>query len=92
MRVAVRQDDIDYGVRGMPGSCPVARALRRYVAPLRPSVLGFQVALYDHYNVQIATLALPDAVRHFVSAFDRGDPVQPFSFGLTLPEALCASK
>lgn len=97
MRVDVTLRDIVHGERGRPGSCPVALAITRKVARgTFVSVGSSRLTLmldWPYTKTQIAEIGLPGEAMTFIMDFDRGVAgQQPFSFDITVPEALCASK
>lgn len=77
--VEVTRDDISYGRTMNSTRCPVALALLRTTGADR-------VMVRQHYAV-IGTfhVVLPDAVVKFVSEFDFGLQVKPFSFEVPVP-------
>jgi hypothetical protein len=88
-RIDVKQRHIMHGQRGKCNACPVALAIKEKVL----KTTGVEVATYsveltnwDGKNVKKVILNPPLGVARFVSYFDAGDPVQPFSFDLDIPE------
>lgn len=76
--IEVTAEDIAEGVPKDDCECPVARAIKRATG-LRTSVaeLGISVNCYYPDSVEVRT---PDEVREFVTRFDAGSGVEPFSF------------
>ena len=66
--------------------CPVAVALSRTL-DARVQVYGFCITI-ERFNPRSVHIVgqVPLAVRRFVRRFDRGDPVEPFSFRLRFKE------
>jgi hypothetical protein len=84
IKVEVTQADIDKGVRHDPFGCPVALAVRRTIR--RRAAVG-QSMLYVWFGEQQHDGRLITAVAEFVTFFDAGLPVSPFSFTLNVPAA-----
>lgn len=80
--IEVTKGDIKKGVAKNYHTCPVARAISRKLknglAPWVSTVL-----IIDYYK-----FGLPIEAHLFVIDFDKGLPVQPFSFDLDLPVEL----
>ena len=77
MRIEVTQADIRRGRRFSECGCPVARATRRATKWRKPVFVGDgEIAVGDQ------AWGMPRAVSRFVSAFDEGEPVKPFTFTL----------
>lgn len=78
-RIEVTQDDIEKGVAKNCSACPVARAITK---KLRQGLVAgvSSVLLIDYYKFRLSIEAFL-----FVIDFDKGLPVQPFSFDLDLP-------
>jgi hypothetical protein len=81
IRVNVTQQDIEQGWRGSSQACPVARALRRQ-DELRRWWVGPDYIISELGSREAN---LPPEARVFISAFDHGYPVAPFSFDLEVP-------
>jgi len=79
--IRVTAEDIASGKRKHGGSCPIALALRRYL-PDVPISVGNMFILYDADEIQVP---LPKSAQLFISSFDRGLTVLPFSFRLQCP-------
>lgn len=78
MTITVTQSHIDRGVRKSSCQCPIAQALMS--AGFRsPTVHRFGI-----YHVGPRVIEPPQEARNFMSAFDAGTPVQPFSFEVSL--------
>jgi len=86
LEVTVTQDDIDKGVRGQPGCCPIARALARTCPRIHASVGDRTADLYADGEWLYET-DLPREAKAFVAAFDAEKPVAPFTFTLVVPES-----
>jgi hypothetical protein len=81
VRIDVTQEDIDLGMPGKCGKCPLARAIRRATGSLA------LVSGEDVYASGFAHLAqLPMEAQKFVKAYDSDQEVHPFSFDLDIPE------
>lgn len=89
MQVEVTQDDIDQGCVAQAYNCPVARALNRATGETDWSVCQEYAARYadledgaddDTQQVRLAHAYMPEAVGKFVTDFDNGCPVEPFTF------------
>jgi hypothetical protein len=81
MRVEVTADDIANGKRGLPWCCPIARAIKRASGGSRVSIGTFNGLAYDWGTAHPAVFFdLPEVARCFISDFDSGRPVEPFSF------------
>ena len=78
MKVNVTAEDIARGIRVSANSCPVARALQRCTGDRLATVDGSRATVNYHRN--FARFRLPPEVSYFVSDFDAGRPVAPFSF------------
>ena len=81
--IQVTQEHIDHGKAGDCAECPVARAFLGAVPDLqRVAVWDAGCARADLYfgPVDPVVILLPEVVTDFVSAFDDGRPVSPFSF------------
>lgn len=85
IKIEVTQEDIDRGKQGSRCWCPIARAIKRtlYWMP------GDTMIPDGRVEVSIAQVAIEDGradlpfeASNFIVAFDRGEPVKPFSFEL----------
>ncbi len=85
MTIHVTQAHINAGVRQECRTCPIALALRGAIAhaPEVQVMSGSFVAFGSHGGAEIHRL--PEAAQDFITAFDAGQPVQPFSFELDIP-------
>jgi hypothetical protein len=89
-KIDVLKTDIKKGKRREPRSCPVARAVCR---TLRSQLKNFEgvsvyggpsgIALNTTDDVS-ETIDAPIRASRFISKFDKGKPVKPFSFYLTI--------
>ncbi len=81
MKIEVTEDDIEHGTKKDCGKCPIARAVSRVY---KTNIVDVQDA--DDIEIGVIThqAAQADkrAVSNFITAFDNGDPVKPFSFTL----------
>lgn len=77
--VSVTQEDIDEGVRGEPGTCPLARALNRVYRGATVLVGTLHIAVYEADRRQYVKTTTVE-LSHFVMDFDHGLLVRPFSF------------
>jgi hypothetical protein len=78
VRIEVTQAHIDKGERTSAFSCPIALALKDHGVP-KPAVTYTYFYKSDESEEQIY---LPGKVCNFISAFDKGKPVEPFTFEL----------
>lgn len=76
--VSVTQEDIDYGEAGHYEKCTVALALYRATGEVW-HVSGLQAHRASHNSPNIT---LPSTASDFVTAFDNGELVKPFSFSM----------
>ena len=83
--VDVTEEDIAIGERRNCLFCPVARALRR-VPEIVSVVSAYPYAVAFHTENRYHCFAPPTPVGEFIRDYDRGDPVKPFSFTLTIPK------
>lgn len=85
--IDLSQNDIDYGLPGWCGNCPVARATNRvldkcyyaHVTDCLMSVCEHGPRSFMHRSL------LPVHVSAFIRDFDLGEPVTPFTFQLDIP-------
>lgn len=77
LEIDVTYTDIKKGVRNSLHNCPIALAAKR---------AGLKDVVVDGYSIAISNLCrtLPQKVSTFVSKFDHGDKVEPFSFTIDL--------
>lgn len=79
--VEVTQEDIDKGVAGNPCLCPIARAVRR---ELDIPTISTDVSVYSWTMDALDVFyTLPASAERFVTRFDYGDSVEPFTFTAT---------
>lgn len=83
-RITVTQGDISAGQPGKCGYCPVALAIRRALGALVSAIMVdmLWIHLWDaegHWEIET-----PDEAGDFIAAFDKGLPVQPFEFTISL--------
>ena len=77
--VEVKQEHILKGRRRAKCGCPIALALRD-MGFEHPSVSPLQIVY--HIGLNTVMCKVPDIVNQFILAFDVGECVEPFSFGL----------
>jgi hypothetical protein len=81
MLVEVTADDIAIGKRGMPWCCPIARAIKRARGASRVIIGIFKGLAYEGDTAhRVVLFDIPEVARSFISDFDSGRPVEPFSF------------
>ena len=84
MKITVTNEDIEGGQQSDPHACAVARALAR--AGLNHfGVMGPSVMLAEPSGHLVSSL-LPTRVREWISDFEAGKLVGPFSFDLEKPD------
>ena len=83
MKIVVTQNDIEQGIRLKACACPVALAIKRRTSRECEVAGRYMVFRYD-LNTEYD---LPESVGKFVTAFDMGKPVKPFSFELSLGQS-----
>ena len=76
MKITITKSDIRKGVKCNFRFCPVAKALRR-ITKRRDVWVDLRGAKIKNWYYD-----LPEVARCFISDFDLGHPVQPFSFDL----------
>ena len=81
MRIKVKQEHIDKGLRGSYFSCPLALASQD--AGLELPGAGMHKIMYL-VDDELCGSLMPDEARKFRSRFDRGWKVEPFSFDLEI--------
>lgn len=84
MTIDVTAQDIDRGCKLSPYHCPLALAVSRALSGRRIAITAC-VRVYSGFSTSVA-LALPETARNFRRRFDQGDPVEPFSFELSMNE------
>ena len=88
VRVDVTMSDIESGMKGDCGRCPVALALARVVPPAVDGVrVDGHMATFD-VGAAYMYVSLPASVSDFIRAFDKGRTVEPMRFGLSGSSAL----
>lgn len=80
IKIEVTQEDINYGIKGICDSCPVARAIKRKVKDHGVSVGSNYIRVWGK---EIQTLK---KVSEFIRKFDTAKTVKPFSFCINLKE------
>lgn len=89
--VNVTHSDIDDGTKMSCTGCPVVLGIRRSLGHLGDVRVGNPCVSLWNNGRRYETIVPPEASR-FISNFDDGRPVSPFSFSLEVPEeALRAS-
>lgn len=84
MKIKVTKEDIEYGLCGVAGSCPVARAVQRQVDKCR-SVMVTRNAIYVTFADNTKKHhALEQGLWERVTLFDIERRMTPFDFELTL--------
>ena len=78
MKIEVTAEDIEKGNQGNCWRCPVALALMRAFQTNRVSVTG------PYAQIKGERFDLPNKVQRFISSFDKGTDVTPFTFQLPL--------
>ncbi len=80
MTIHVTQAHIDAGERAVCSACPIALALGK------PYLVGAEWIYRRVAPFKLERAAkLPCAAWDFIAAFDRSQPVQPFSFEVEIP-------
>jgi len=77
-KINVTQIDIKRGDIETAESCPVARAIARAFH----KKVGYACVRSTAIELPSKCVAAPNSVENFVSNFDKGNPVNPFSFTL----------
>jgi hypothetical protein len=80
MRIRVTQECINDGVQCDCRACPVALAIRRKYPKRDVSVYRDEMLLRHPYR----KISLPQRACDFITAFDEGMPIKPFSFELKI--------
>lgn len=83
MTIEVTQEDIDRGVRWSSCECPIALAAIRTskgICHVGRTVISIQAEEFQPIAIQ----TLPACASRFTIQFDEGEPVQPFSFNISL--------
>ena len=81
LRVEVTAEDIAKGVRNTCDRCPIALALSA-LGVIEPFVDGYAVE-FGNCEEQVRT---PEVASAFIEAFDLGNPVEPFTFEIDVPD------
>lgn len=82
--INVTQQDIDSGIKGDCSLCPVARAASRAFPHHKSNVSGYHMYVMDQPGNRWRQAVLPPPAWGFISAFDSGWEVLPFSFEVDL--------
>ena len=82
--IQVTQEDIDKGCRTSTRSCAIARALDRITHDRLGALVGKFIKLEDWYGEVVFRQRIPIVARNFISDFDSGLYVEPFSFQLDM--------
>jgi hypothetical protein len=85
VKIEVTEKDISLGIPRLIGSCPVAKAIKRTIEHSICAVgEDFIVVQIEHAQHIFSLYGMPPPpdVQIFVRKFDRGEPVEPFSFHL----------
>ena len=79
--INVTKRDIEQGEKFYSDRCPIALAAKRvFTRSLAgPSELRFTLVNEQGYS-EWYLVPLPDQAKDFIIRFDRGEPVEPFSF------------
>lgn len=92
MTVSVTETDITDGVRANCVFCPIARAIQRQLAAGCEAITGYRhLTVLGPAEPDYTRLTLPDRVTTWITRFDAGEPVEPLTFTLPVPEAYCAT-
>ena len=83
LSIDVTAQNIREGYQNSCRSCPIALAVQRATSRC-VNVSNREVGFFLAGHVA-QTVDLPKRARDFIAAYDRGDPVEPFSFQLPLP-------
>ncbi len=91
LTISVTQEDIKAGIRLHCGLCPVARAARRALrlAEIPHDEQLMHVNAKNIYPMGASKIGskrhlLPNEAAEFISCFDSGFPVNPFSFEIDI--------
>lgn len=97
--IQVTQEDISEGIKNDCYSCAIARAINRHLGPdYQADVAGRysgvlaitygdrRICQWMQHMQHIAATLIP-----WINAWDKGEPVQPFSFRLDIPDRLLAA-
>ncbi len=84
--INVSQEDIDNGIPKNSSRCVVATAVARAIPDAMHILVDYQTIRFSLPADRKRLIYLtPQAVEDYVIAFDAGDPIQPFRFGLRDP-------
>ena len=75
MKIQVTQEDIDRGIAGSCGRCPITLAIRR--ATSKNYYTGVEDVFHMDYG---PVIRLPFEAIKFIKNFDSGNEVKPFEF------------
>ncbi len=89
IKIHVTDSDISHGRKNRCNTCPVARAINRFIDGTA-SVSKSQAELNNGGQRQLITL--PFNAMDFIDDFDRGFPVHPFKFYLSIPVQFILSR
>jgi hypothetical protein len=81
-KIRVTKSDIRYGEPESVTSCPIALAVMRATRRARVSVDGDEVIIAKPKSRCVCAFPMPAKAGDFVSDFDGGEKVRPFSFVL----------
>lgn len=79
--ITVTQEDIEQGIKEDTHRCAVALAVKRAMG-WNDVLVGGQICNARAWESGHKEYKVPEEVRKFVWAFDRGDAVRPFTFEL----------
>jgi hypothetical protein len=80
LKIEVTAEDIQNGMPGWCGKCPVALAVRRALGGFVKREVASVGVSYAAVYVDSRIHMLPSDARMFVQNFDEGEPVEPFDF------------
>ena len=84
--INVTAEDIACGGRGNCSRCPVAKALTRCVPGVKESYASYTGGSLYAIAGPGLRVKFPIEVAYFISDFDSGLPVSPFTFTVEIPE------
>ena len=79
MKIEVKQEHIDKGLRRSKCGCPIALAMSDAGFEY-PSVNPLRIVYHNGLNT--VGCEVPESAKQFILAFDVGECVKPFSFAL----------
>ena len=96
-RIDVTQEDIDKGCRWIAQACPVWRAVKRHLAPdagfsTCSTFCCFWLGQQSKPSEVTPSIYHAAPVRSWISLYDYGVTVKPFSFSLDIPDWALAEK